>query len=85
MNEQAERVQEFGVENSRLKDDWKGTQEVLRKSIEISDDYEAENTRLREALEDLRMSIHAELSPLLSSATQSYLTEKIVQALEVPK
>ncbi|QNK86302.1 hypothetical protein H7992_13600 [Sporosarcina sp. resist] len=44
-----------------------------------------ENKRLRDGLEDLRCSIHAELSPLLSTATQSYVTEKIAKALEASK
>jgi len=48
--EQDERAQELEKENIRLKDDWKGTQEVLRKSIEISDIFELENKQLRETL-----------------------------------
>lgn len=41
-------------ENKRLKDDWAGSHEVLRKSVELLDVFEVQVKRLREALSEIK-------------------------------
>lgn len=53
---QADRAQELEKDNIRLKDVLIDAQEVVKKSVELLDNQEAENARLREALEKIAES-----------------------------